>query len=512
MVAILLVVIVRVRLLQLPLEREEGENAYAGQLLLEGIAPYKVAYAVNLPGTYACYAAIMAVFGQTPAGIHLGFLLVNLASLALLFFVARRLLDTPHAVAACISYALLSTSGGVLGVEAHATHLVVLAALGGFLLLLKAREGRGLWTFAGSGLAFGLSYLCKQPGIFFGLFGLAVLVRDARSLPRMDRRESYERMGVFFAGLALPFLLTCLLMAWAGAFDRFWFWTVLYAGVHAGVHGWHQVWKALVSFDVKAGAVRWAGVVAVAGLVCLARDPRCQARMIITRLLAFSLIAFALGFYFSQHAFIMMLPVVSLLIAIAARRLALAMGEAGSAGVFATACAVFILANRALWFEQSPEAASRALYGGNAFTEAPTIASYIQQHSSTNDTIAIMGSEPEIYFLAHRHSATPYTYISDLMQPNGYALDMQKETMRQIEAAKPAFLLIVYVDASWAIVKDSNMGIAKWYKSFWDKYYDMTGMLWLLPDRTQYVWGPAARTKEFDTDSRVRILQRKPGL
>ncbi|HEV7927923.1 MAG TPA: glycosyltransferase family 39 protein [Verrucomicrobiae bacterium] len=512
-VVVLLVIIVRVRLLQLPLEREEGESAYAGQLLLEGIPPYKLAYDINLPGTYACYAAIMAVFGQTPAGIHLGFLLVNLGTLALLFLVARRLLDVPHAVVACISYALLSMSKGVLGLEAHATHLVVLAALGGLLLLLKARASGCSWAFAGSGLAFGLAYLCKQPGIFFGLCGLAILLHDFRSSPSLERRGWCWRVAIFCAGLALPFLLTCLLMAWAGAFDRFWFWTVLYACVHAGARGWREMLRGLVDFDVNAGAVRWAGAIAVAGLVLLARDKsRSQARFVIIRLLVFSLIAFMVGFYFSQHSFIMLLPAVSLLIAIAARRAAQAMGEPKPAVVFAAACAVFIFANRALWFEQTPEAASRALYGGNAFTEAPTIASYIQQHSGATDTIAIMGSEPEIFFLAHRHSASGYTYISDLMQPHRYALDMQKETMSQIEAAKPAFLLVIYVDTSWLIGKDSNLAITRWYKSFWDKYYDVSGMVWLLPDRTEYVWGPEAVTKTFDTDSRVRILQRKPGL
>ena len=512
-VAVLLVIIVRVRLLQLPLERVEGENAYAGQLLLEGIAPYKAAYDINLPGTYACYAAIMAVFGETPAGIHLGFLLVNLATLVLLFFVARRLWDVPHAVVACITYALLSMSKGVLGLEAHATHLVVLATLGGLLLLLKARASACSWTFAWSGLAFGLAYLCKQPGIFFGLFGLVVLLHDVRVSPPPERRGRFRRIGIFCAGLALPFLLTCLLMAWAGAFDRFWFWTMLYAYVHAGNRGWHEILRGLVDFDVKTGAVRWAGVVAVVGLVCLARDKASsETRWIIIRLLVFSLIAFVVGFYFSQHSFIMMLPVVSLLIAFAVRRAVRAMGEVQPTGIFAAACAVFIFANRVLWFEQTPEAASRDLYGGNAFTEAVTIANYIRDHSSPTDTIAIMGSEPEIYFLAHRHSASGYTYISDLMQSHRYALDMQKEMMRQMEAAKPTFLLIVYVDTSWLIAKNSDLSITRWYKTFWDKYYDMAGMVWLLPDRTEYVWGPAASTKTFETDSRVRILQRKPGL
>ncbi len=37
-----LVVAIRIRLLGIPLERDEGEYAYAGQLILQGIPPYKL--------------------------------------------------------------------------------------------------------------------------------------------------------------------------------------------------------------------------------------------------------------------------------------------------------------------------------------------------------------------------------------------------------------------------------------------------------------------------------------
>ena len=70
-----LVIAIRIRLLGIPLERDEGEYAYSGQLMLQGIPPYKLAYNMKFPGTYAAYAAIMAIFGQTIAGIHFGLLL-----------------------------------------------------------------------------------------------------------------------------------------------------------------------------------------------------------------------------------------------------------------------------------------------------------------------------------------------------------------------------------------------------------------------------------------------------
>src|SRR5689334_3555786 len=74
---LLFVDVIRLRLLDIPLTRDEGEYAYAGQLLLQGVPPYEAAYNMKLPGTYLAYALGMAVFGQTIHGVHLTLLLVN---------------------------------------------------------------------------------------------------------------------------------------------------------------------------------------------------------------------------------------------------------------------------------------------------------------------------------------------------------------------------------------------------------------------------------------------------
>src|ERR1019366_2166151 len=86
---ILLFALIRFHLRQCPLERDEGEYAYAGQLMLQGIPPYQLAYSMKLPGTFAAYSVILALFGQTPGGIHLGLLLVNAATTFLVFLWQR---------------------------------------------------------------------------------------------------------------------------------------------------------------------------------------------------------------------------------------------------------------------------------------------------------------------------------------------------------------------------------------------------------------------------------------
>src|SRR6266540_3084302 len=138
------VIAIRIRLLEIALERDEGEYAYAGQLMLQGIPPYQLAYNMKFPGTYAAYAVMMAIFGQTIAGIHLGLLLVNLATITLIFFLGRRLLDSVAGLVAAVTYAILSVNPSVLGLAAHVEHVVNVPVLGGTLLLLGPSRNSGL--------------------------------------------------------------------------------------------------------------------------------------------------------------------------------------------------------------------------------------------------------------------------------------------------------------------------------------------------------------------------------
>ncbi len=510
---VLLVLIVRLRLLPIPLERDEGEYAYAGQLILEGVPPFKLAFNIKLPGTYAAYAAMMAVLGQTTVGIHLGFLVVNLAALALLYLIARRLLDAEQAALACICYALFSLSPGVLGLQGHATHLVVLMALGGLSLLLRARASERLWTFCWSGMLFGLSFLCKQPGIFFGMYGGAILLRDAAQAPASERAGRLGHLGLFCVGVAVPFLLTCLWMWRAGTFHRFWFWTMVYAPFHAGSLNEEAVWWQLNEFSRRAGALRWWGLAAVAGLIWLLLDKaQREAKFILVCLLGFSLMAVLASFYFFRHYFIMLLPVVSLLVAVAVRGLAGGAGRKVAWGAFALACAGFIFVNRDVWFEMTPVAVCRSLYPGEGFPEAVEIGRYLRENSAPTDAIEVLGSEPEIYFYAHRHSVSGYLYMYDLMKSGPYARLMQLELQHDIETAKPLYLILVHVSTSWSRTANSNVGFFTWSNAYARQYYNLVGaIVFAETGRSDYFWGSAAVARK-GAPADIFVIKRKPSL
>jgi hypothetical protein len=515
-----LVVFVRLRLRQIPLERDEGEYAYAGQLMLEGIPPYQLAWNMKLPGTYAGYALIMALFGQSAAGIHLGFLFANLGALVLLFFIARRLTGSAGAIVSCACYALLSLSPGVLGLAGHATHLVTLAALGGLLLLLRAREtGSGAGIFW-SGLCFGLAFLCKQPGLYFGMFGFCLVLRDqARSRP-LAWKPLLRQLSLFSAGMVLPLALTCLILWRLGTFERFWFWTFTYAKVHAGILSGEMAWGQFLSFLESSGWVKWSLPCAGAGLICALRDKNGADRgFILTTLLGFSLLAFAAAFYFSRHYFIVLLPAVSLLTAIAVTTATQALAGARLAAVrlapaalFLVACAGFIYHDRAVWFQLGPDAACRAIYGRNPFVESVEIGRYLEAHTTPAARIAIIGSEPQIYFYAHRHSASGFIYMYDLVQLHRYASQFQRDMIGEIETANPEYLVMVGVSSSWLNWPGADNTLRDWYPAYARRFYQAAGTVYIYPTHSDYVWGDESGKERNDTSFTVELYKRRSNL
>ena len=489
-----LVIAIRIRLLGIPLERDEGEYAYAGQLMLQGIPPYKLAYNMKFPGTYAAYALIMALFGQTIAGIHLGLLLINAATILLIFLLGRRLINSIAGIAAAMAYAVLSVSPSVLGFAAHAEHFVMLPVLGGVLLLLNESDRRDFERLFVSGLLFGTSLLMKQPAVFFVLFGaLYLLSNDLRR--KCGWKRIVLRNLIFDLGAIVPFGIACLFLWRAGVFDKFWFWTISYApqyGSQVPLGAAPKIFGDAITEVIDPGWLLW--MLAGLGLVAGVWNERTQAETVfLLGLLLFSFLALSAGFYFREHYFVFILPALSLFAGVAVSALCDMADRCGSLIRFAPFllfCVVLsqpILAARKFYFEISPVEASHIIYGANPFLESVRVAEYLRDHTEAGDTIAVLGSEPQIYFYSKRHSATGYIYTYSLVEPQTYARQMQEEMIRQIESARPKYVISIGVRSSWLQQPTSEGMIFAWAKDYMEKFYDVVGLVNILsPDRTDY--------------------------
>jgi hypothetical protein len=508
----------RFHLRNIPLERDEGEYAYAGQLMLQGIPPYKLAYNMKLPGTYVAYALILALFGQTPAGIHLGVLLVNSATVFMVFLLSLRLAGLTAALVAGASYALLSVSPSVLGLYGHATHFVALMAITGLVLLLRGLDEHRRWLFLGSGICLGLGFVMKQPGFLFVIFGALYLLRV--ELRRgVEWRLVIERLGLLLTGSALPFALTCLWLWRVGVFKTFWFWTFSYASQYVSNWGLSDGAHLLMSvFPNIMGPGIWIWLIAAVGAIAVVWDQSTRPHApFVLGLLIFSFLAVCPGLLFREHYFILMLPAVALLAGIAvttgirtlSRRSESRLWRYAPVLVFVLALGWCFYAQRDLLLEKNLTATSRKIYGGNPFPEAIPVADYIRRHTAENGTIVVLGSEPEIYFYAHRHSATGYIYTYGLMEEQRYALQMQQQMISEIESARPESLVWVNVNASWLPHEHSEGLILSWAQKYVHDYYEMTGVAEIHMSQTDYRWGEDAKSYEPRSNSVVFVFKRR---
>ncbi|MFN0176966.1 MAG: ArnT family glycosyltransferase [Saprospiraceae bacterium] len=518
-IVLLFVMLVRTRLLHLPLERDEGEYALMGQLLLKGIPAYEMAYNMKLPGTYYMYALAMAIFGESLVGIHLGLLLVNLTSTLLLFFIGKKLVNTSTGLFAAVSFALLTLSPGVLGFAAHATHFIVLFGLLGLLSLLQYAE-QPIWKrLTLSGFCFGLAFLMKQQAVFLLPFGLLALwLIEQQRTPDGNKRTGFN-LGLFTGAMVLPYMLVVMVALVTGSFDNFWHWTVEYAGQYVGIKTGADAWRFLkLYFPLVFSGYELFWLIGTAGLVVLffSQNPR-KYRWLILAFAVCSVACVIPGYYFRLHYFIVFMPALALLVGVTLNFL---LEKWSPRQVFwgnflpflLFSCMIFlaIFKHGSTFFKDDmTRIVTRTYSSANPFAASLEIARFIRAYSSEEDKIAILGSEPQIYFYSDRLPATGYIYTYPLMENQAYSLEMQRDIIAEIEKAKPKFLIFVNSSLSWTRAENASNHIFDWYGAYKNNYH-MVGLIDLNPSgKPTYVWREAISGYKALNKEQVWVFERK---
>ena len=330
----------------------------------------------------------------------------------------------------------------------------------------------------------------------------------------------------------LPYALICFWLWRAGVWEKFWFWTVTYASKY--VQRFPLSVAGSILWQNGSGIVRpnWPlgllALVGMAGVAILGRG-KPGMRSFVFGFLAFSFFCVCPGFYFREHYFVVMLPAVAMLAGVGCRLLwDLAAGrfwaseatlpangehrapnaasrhkrghpkhgkpesQAAPLSGFGplSALVVLLLAAAPLWtifgttlwqsnffFTWEPHLACRIVYFGNPFVECPVVANYLQEHTTANETVAVLGSEPEVFFDARRNSATGYIYTYGLMEPQPLAEWMQGEMIAEIKASKPKFIIVADVYFSWLYSGGSKFIIQEWADRYLHENYDLVGVV-----------------------------------
>ena len=507
---------IRFRLREMPLERDEGEFAYGGQLLLQGSWPGEGLYTMKLPGTHAAYAVLMTLFGQTATGVHIGFMVVNVATILLLFLLARATLGNIAACVTSATYGLLSLSPDVLGTSAHATHFVMLLTIGGLLQLWRAAQTERSVAYLAAGFLLSCSVLMKHCGLAFVVFGLLCTMELLFSKRTKSGSLAWKPIALFTIGAILPFILLGLILWMAGTLKNYWFWAVTYAQAYAKPNpgatlSWLSLTQRMPASLVLPFYVGLFGLLAL----WLKRGSKTIA-LLATLFWAVSLLAVVPGFHFRQHYYVVMIPATALLIGSLIQRTSDALAGRTKflviipIAVFTAFFAKGVANERNFFFVMTPIEACRSLYGFQPFPEAMELADYIKEHSNPDARVAVLGSEPEICFYARRKSATGYVYTYPLAERQPFAAQMRQQMRKEIDAGQPQFVVQVRSWTSWLSRPGPQKRIDDLCAELMPNGYKLVGVCQFLPDesRTAWNWLPANLPDPQNPSSQLLVFER----
>lgn len=519
---IIIVSIIKIHLLEIPLERDEGEYAYIAQLFMKGEPLYLHAYSAKLPGIYFFYAIIMTLFGQTIYGIHLGLLLVTAASTVLVFLLARRVLDPYAGIVAGAAFALLTLGRYTLAFNSE--HLIVLLVLCGSLTMLTALDRGG--GFFLSGFIFGLAFIAKQHAVFFILFGLFYIVWFHASTRPAESRACAKRSALFLSGAALPFVAVCFFLYTEGVFGNFWFWVFDYASKYCtlmtfsdGIHSFLYVSNKLI------GCTPLVWAIFAAGLITIGQGRLARTRAVfIVLFFVCAFLAIMPGLYFRHHYFIFLFPAVALFVGSAAHFLEGYLKEKGIApGVrsLLQGCLLMLFFGLSLFqerqflFRMDPATATRYIYGRSPMVESIEVAKYIESRSSKDARVIVMGSEPQIYFYLRRTAPVSYIYMYPLIENTPYAIQMQERFRKEVESADAEYFICVNISTSWFnwyVNRELVKPLFDWITAYQKDHYDLVGIVDIISPRESVCrWDADARTYRLKSDHSIAVFKRKVG-
>jgi hypothetical protein len=267
---------------------------------------------------------------------------------------------------------------------------------------------------------------------------------------------------------------------------------------------------------VGAGVGVW--IIAAVGLCSLLWHGESRRHGILAGgLLFFSFLAVCPALFFRDHYFILMLPAVALLAGLGVHAATQALARRGGLAlaaipvlVFSAACGYALVEQRAFLLEKDPVVVCEERYSTNPFPEAVVVAQYLNAHTAADEPIAVLGSEPEIYFYAKRHSATGFIYLYGLMEEQKYAYEMQRQMIGEVEAAQPKYLVVAKNRLSWMAHEGSPQAVAMsaWLGSFLAGY-ELVGVVERVGDHIAYHWDDDARAYEPHSQNILGVFRRK---
>jgi hypothetical protein len=504
----------RIKLLAIPLERDEGSFAYIGHWLLRGRELYTDMLDSKLPGLYSLYALFTTLFGYNATGVHMGLLLVNIASAVCLFLLTRQIYNSLVASMATGFFMFLVISPNMVGFASHATQLLSPFLLGGLLMFWRGIKSGRTITFFFAGLLIGIAFTIKQQAAIYGVL-LAVLwwpLRLVWNKKETGRLPFMEWLALGIGGL-LPLVTVIGYFGAVGRLDQFYNWTVVQPFSLAASYRqpWYELFLGILPRVISGFEGIW--ILAGAGLLLIFISGFRKGESWFGAFMGILGIAsVAIGAAYYKHYFVLAVPGIAILAACSLNWIAVKTGKAGSfiSLMFGTILVILSMEGRSDYYF-SPDYAKIHFetYSYNMFPELEKIGKELSRRVHEGDRIGIMGSEPEVLVAADRESCSRYLMVYAMLIDPVLSPPMQEEWMQSMKECAPEYIVWNMYTSSWA----PNYDKLKFFLEFmpWvEENYEGIGLAEARgPLPGIIVWDEAAKNHQSQSDYKVMVLKRK---
>lgn len=482
-------------------ERDEGAYSYFGKLLLEGKTPYVDFVEQKFPGIFYFYALMVSIFGFTVKGLHFGFMLLNMATIILIFFTARKLFSSFAGVIAAATYAFVSLTPNLSGFTIQSEHGVAFfTSLGLWFYALYTEKHKWHHLFL-MGIIFGLAFMVKTNGVFFVLWGGGTLILDYL----FDKNRSFKHLliniGIYGGGGILVILIFFGLIVLKGSFSEM----IFYAyEVPKNYVGKIKLEEGIKYFGYTRDAIvenyKFFWTHALFGiLICFLKPITWKNKLVFLTLAFFSFMTIVPGFYFYGHYWIQVIPGLAMMAALTFHGVTTFLRDSVNLkqpavkyiylAVFFILTAKHIAALKSYYFHPNYERILRSVYGSNPFPETLEIANYINAHSTPEDQTALIGSEPEFYIYTNKNYLSRHSYFASVVTDVKQHGQWQRELASDIEKAKPRYLVFYNHGISLFVQPNTDKYIFEWVNKYVTENYRIIGVADMVDgQQTTYAW------------------------
>jgi hypothetical protein len=496
---IILVLFVRLRLLDIPFERDEGEYAYAGQSILQGLLPYRDFYNMKMPGTYFAFALIIKYLGHSAVAIRLATMLINFANAGLVYCISKTRLKSDESMIATSVYLLLSLTYEAQGWVANSEHFVLLPALIGIYmlsLLEKSSLSKQYFLYFWAGIALMTAFLTKQHAfgyfLFAGFWIGFITWQSSKQDFSIFLKNIIIRYAFFGMGCLLPALVLGTYLYTNNIWEPFYYLTFKYAAAYTSLVS--PPLKYISNFRpiFLNSIVHWIIFFAVIRVLSFFKwneklaDNPADAIELRVYLLLFLICSFACvcpGGYFRPHYFQLMFPAASLLIALGLARCALFWTKTSQKGRLTPAKLQFwalfaiLITQFGYFFTWKYDKIMLDMYDKDAFPEIQVIGEMLPKWTQSTDKIGMLGGEPQIFFYANRVSATGFLYHYPLIEHQKFAMSMSEQFVKEMEKSQPKIFIYSY-QINDATHNQLTCNYLNQWKKVFCKDYEMVGKVY----------------------------------